>query len=221
MKSPYEILGVPKDADENVITKMYRKLSKRFHPDRNPGDDEAKAKYAAVDLAYRTLIDPVRRSRFDSTGVMDEPRATVVDPEVAELCKLLQPMLIEVLQEVGNGPFFASQIKTVDVVEKLKLKLANTIANAERHLASVERGRDTLKEVVGRFIVKEGETNILSDIARTQLTSLEAELTRVKTDLGMFTRAKKYLSGVSYRRDGYGQQPLDSALFKMISYTES
>ena len=44
----YEVLGVPKDADEDALKKAYRKLAKKYHPDANPGDKEAEAKFKGI-----------------------------------------------------------------------------------------------------------------------------------------------------------------------------
>ena len=64
----YEVLGVVRTATEVEITKAYRLLAKQYHPDRNIGDDDAKAKYAEVDEAYAVLNDPHKRSRYDRHG---------------------------------------------------------------------------------------------------------------------------------------------------------
>jgi molecular chaperone DnaJ len=64
----YEVLGVARTATEVEITKAYRLLAKKYHPDRNIGDDEAKIKYAEVDEAYAVLIDPQKKSRYDRHG---------------------------------------------------------------------------------------------------------------------------------------------------------
>lgn len=61
----YEVLGVDKASGPEEITKAYRKLSKQYHPDRNPGDDDALAKYREVQEAHETLSDPHRRSAYD------------------------------------------------------------------------------------------------------------------------------------------------------------
>jgi molecular chaperone DnaJ len=64
----YEVLGVTRTSTEVEITKAYRVLAKKYHPDRNIGDDEAKGKYAEVDEAYSVLNDPNKRARYDRHG---------------------------------------------------------------------------------------------------------------------------------------------------------
>jgi molecular chaperone DnaJ len=64
----YEVLGVARTATEVEVTKAYRQLAKQYHPDRNVGDEEAKARYAEVDEAYQVLNDPAKRSRYDRHG---------------------------------------------------------------------------------------------------------------------------------------------------------
>ncbi len=52
MTDPYEVLGVPRDASEDEITKAYRKLVKKYHPDLNPGDETAQRKMREINQAY-------------------------------------------------------------------------------------------------------------------------------------------------------------------------
>ena len=51
----YEVLGVSKDADDAAIKKAYRQLAKKYHPDMNPGDKEAEAKFKEASEAYAVL----------------------------------------------------------------------------------------------------------------------------------------------------------------------
>ena len=64
----YEVLGVPKDADDAALKKAYRTLAKKYHPDANPGDKEAEAKFKEASEAYSVLSDPEKRQKYDQFG---------------------------------------------------------------------------------------------------------------------------------------------------------
>ncbi|CDD55439.1 molecular chaperone DnaJ [[Bacteroides] pectinophilus] len=64
----YEVLGVPRDADEAALKKAYRQLAKKYHPDINPGDKEAEAKFKEASEAYAVLSDPEKRRQYDQFG---------------------------------------------------------------------------------------------------------------------------------------------------------
>jgi len=104
-RDPYEVLGVSKTASQEEIQKAYRKLSKKYHPDRNPGDKQADANYKEVQAAYEILSDPTKKENYDRFGHAGAPPqgggfpgggfpggvnfggpggATTVGPEVAE-----------------------------------------------------------------------------------------------------------------------------------------
>lgn len=64
----YEVLGVPKTATEAELKKAYRVLAKKYHPDTNPGDKEAEAKFKEASEAYAVLSDPEKRAKYDQFG---------------------------------------------------------------------------------------------------------------------------------------------------------
>lgn len=80
----YEILGVDKGADEKALKSAYRKLAMKFHPDKNPGDKEAEAKFKEINEAYEILTDSRKRKLYDQFGHAG------VDPSA---------------QAAGGGPF--------------------------------------------------------------------------------------------------------------------
>src|SRR5690242_18619626 len=62
----YFLLGVERDAETGDIKRAYKRLARRLHPDINPGDHEAAARFRQILDAYETLIDPERRRRYDA-----------------------------------------------------------------------------------------------------------------------------------------------------------
>lgn len=64
----YEVLGVDRNADDAALKKAYRVLAKKYHPDTNPGDKEAEAKFKEASEAYAVLSDPDKRRQYDQFG---------------------------------------------------------------------------------------------------------------------------------------------------------
>ncbi len=94
-RDPYEVLGVSRTATQEEIQKAYRKLSKKYHPDRNPGDKQAENAYKEVQEAYEILSDPQKRAAYDRYGFAGPPpggfpggfggaEQVHLDPEMAE-----------------------------------------------------------------------------------------------------------------------------------------
>ncbi|KAL2261306.1 hypothetical protein VTK26DRAFT_4422 [Humicola hyalothermophila] len=101
-KDYYKILGIEKNATDTEIKKAYRKLAIVHHPDKNPGDPNAEARFKDISEAYETLIDPQKRERYDSGIDLQDPSdmfggggmAGGIDPEI----------LFSMMGQ-GGGPF--------------------------------------------------------------------------------------------------------------------
>ncbi len=67
-KDYYSILGVKRDASERELKQAYRRLARKYHPDINPGDSSAEAKFKEINEAYEVLSDPENRRKYDQFG---------------------------------------------------------------------------------------------------------------------------------------------------------
>lgn len=70
-KDLYNVLGVERGASEDDIKKAYRKMAMKYHPDKNPGDESAEAKFKEVAEAYDVLSDEGKKSNYDRFGTTD------------------------------------------------------------------------------------------------------------------------------------------------------
>ena len=66
MRDPYQVLGVPKTASEKEIKSAFRKLAKKYHPDQNKDNPQAKARFTEASNAYEIVGDRTKRAQFDS-----------------------------------------------------------------------------------------------------------------------------------------------------------
>src|SRR5574341_556402 len=64
----YQVLGLRRGASEQEIKRAYRKLARKHHPDVNPGNKAAEAKFKEITEAYEMLSDPEKRRRYDQYG---------------------------------------------------------------------------------------------------------------------------------------------------------
>ena len=72
----YDVLGVSKSASDEEIKKAYRKIAMKYHPDRNPGNKEAEAKFKEASEAYEVLSNPEKKKNYDTYGSADGPSAS-------------------------------------------------------------------------------------------------------------------------------------------------
>ena len=67
-KDYFQVLGVDRSADANAIKKAFRSLARKYHPDVNPGDQSAEARFKEISEAYEVLSDPDKRRKYEQFG---------------------------------------------------------------------------------------------------------------------------------------------------------
>jgi curved DNA-binding protein len=110
-KDYYEVLGVPRDADDKEIKKAFRKLAQQYHPDKNPGDDSAEQKFKEINEAYTVLSDSENRSKYDRFGAQWEQYGQAQNgygqPGGGQ--SMSQQELDEILRQMGLGGGYGSR----------------------------------------------------------------------------------------------------------------
>jgi molecular chaperone DnaJ len=141
----YIVLGVAHGASESEIKRAYRRLARRYHPDINPGDRAAEARFQQVLAAYETLIDPVRRSRYDAGEGVDAPESRGksgfegfdFSSQGPDYSATFGDLFAEVLSQ--RGARSTSAERGADLHRDLQLSFEDALAGSERGVSVTRR----------------------------------------------------------------------------------
>lgn len=128
MKNYYEILGVTKDVTKDDLKKAFRKLARKYHPDVNPGNKEAEAKFKTINEAYNTLSDDSLKAVYDAKleGNIDNSGPTGA---AAKTAPNFQPFNFDNLDKTFES-FFGFNPKTRETTMR-KEKKANPLDTSD------------------------------------------------------------------------------------------
>jgi molecular chaperone DnaJ len=140
----YIVLGVAHGASEAEIKRAYRRLARRYHPDINPGDRVAEARFRQILHAYETLIDPQRRSRYDAGhgGETDDRRKSGFEgfdfsARGVDYSATFGDLFAEVLADRGARP--AERERGADLHQELTLTFEESLTGVQRLLTVTRR----------------------------------------------------------------------------------
>jgi molecular chaperone DnaJ len=157
----YEVLGVQKGASADDIKRKYRQLAIKYHPDKNPGDKEAEAKFKECAEAYEVLSDPNKRQRYDQFGHDGLRGAGVHDyshMNVSDIGDIFGDMFGDMFGDIFGGGRRAARgrqrrpSRGYDLETLVELTLEEVAAGSEKTIEFTRQ--DTCSECTGSGVAK-------------------------------------------------------------------
>ena len=161
----YRILGVSREASDDVIKKAYRKLVFEHHPDRNPNSKEAEEKIREINAAYEVIGDAEARRNYDRLNWGDE-----FAPDVVDVAVLLEEMEKKLFDE-GRKELFALLVKDVARVKAELALIRERVVN--------DQGYDSFKET----LVHARAAEIMPELATEEMEGRRKRLVEVATQM--------------------------------------
>jgi molecular chaperone DnaJ len=161
----YRVLGVSREASEDVIKKAYRKLVFEHHPDRHPNSKEAEDKIREINAAYEVIGDAEARRNYDRLNWGEE-----FIPDVVDVAVLLEEMERKLFDE-GRKELFAVLMKNVTRIKAELALIRERVVN--------EQGYDSFKEAIVHTRAKE----IISDFVTDEMDGRKKRLVEVATQM--------------------------------------
>jgi len=161
----YRVLGVSREASDDVIKKAYRKLVFEHHPDRNPNSQEAEEKIREINAAYEVIGDAEARRNYDRLNWGDE-----FAPDVVDVAVLLEEMEKKLFDE-GRKELFALLMKDVPRIKTELALIRERVVN--------DQGYDSFKET----LVHERAAEIMPERATEEMEGRRKRLIEVATQM--------------------------------------
>ena len=161
----YRILGVSREASDDVIKKAYRKLVFEHHPDRNPNSKEADEKIREINAAYEVIGDAEARRNYDRLNWGDE-----FAPDVVDVGVLLEEMEKKLFDE-GRKEVFAVLMKDV---ARIKTELALI-----RERVVQDQGYDSFKE----SLIHARAAEVMTELTTEEMDGRRKRLVEVATQM--------------------------------------
>ena len=160
-KDYYEVLGINKNADDKAIKKAYRKLAKKYHPDINPGDANAEAKFKEVTEAYEILSNP-EKENFMISSVM----LLLMEQEERSQVRMAMPAVLKALTAFMDLMEPADSMEE-PIVRRMVTDIRNSILKVETWEISLKTSLvEVSKSLDFRMISNKPEVLEISSIIR-------------------------------------------------------
>jgi hypothetical protein len=194
------VLRLAPDADHTQVRRAYRRLAAQHHPDRNPGDAGAEARFKEVHRAYLTLTGRAVRpdnTRSEAAGV---------------LAQCLGAVLAEMTKQ-GKDP------TKHDLLHLMRQTLDNATSQNRHQLHNLRGHHSSLTKVQGRFTTKEAALdNLMEAIVLEQVRVVGQQLLGLEHALGVLKEALGMLDDYSYRHEPVKSYGVNAASTATATY---
>ncbi len=202
-KDLYAVLGLESNATASAITKAYRKLVLKYHPDRNPIDkvgkeahDVARKQFEDVQEAYAVLKDAAKRKHYDETGSI--PVEFRNDDSIA--IQILGGVFMQMVCHNGD-------VRYTDLVKIMRNTVQDTINRQKAEELELRKFKVKLEEIKKRIIpVKQGGDNPFAMMIDKRLTEMATTFAQMQGIIDSNTKALKYLEQFKYKIDDYAER---------------
>jgi len=177
MRDHYETLGVSREATAAEIKAAFRKLARKHHPDKNPGDDGATERYQRVQRAYDVLSDEESRASYDQTG--SDQKATPLDLRARNVMARIWSAYV---MQANPG---------VKPLNFMRESLTSWIDQAERNIRRLTQ----VASHRGKLRMKTSDAENLFECVLDQLEwQADEQLPQLQAELQAFLRARELLA---------------------------
>jgi hypothetical protein len=209
--TPYEELGVRPNASAATIRKAFRRRARESHPDANPGDPDADARYKRIVDAHELLSDPARRKAYDETGDARAPR----DTAVADVMEVLYPVVLDVIQQAG------SRVGVTNVLVAVTNRVKTFVARVDSQMEAIRNGLDALRAAVGRVKPPPDGIDFVGEVVRNQIRLSEASMKQAAAERDKLHRVLDYLARCEHVPAPAGQNTTASYADSLLAFVEA
>ena len=199
---PYKTLRLKRNATPEQIDQAFRSLSRKYHPDRNPGNEKSSEKFTEIREAHAILSDPAKRQHWDAHGNTDFCSA---GQEFAQTVNIVANAFHAAFSSLINNGRDPSQ----EDLKALMVKgLKRIIKESDKEIEAGKDAKKKFEKCLGRWKVEtsEGdepnyEPNVLESIVRQPITQIEAQIQQLQLKKEAHEKALTLLKRYVYTFD--------------------
>lgn len=201
MKTLYEILDIEKTATADQIKKAYRKMAKKYHPDRS-GEE---AQFKEVQLAWEVLGDVEKKKIYDETGVIHSKANNEHLFNASILNQVFSIVILEIINQRKAMPnALCCALNEINIKEMMTAHMKNQNAVAKETRQTVATILVEMRQLLGKFTIDDGD-NVMEGIIKGSIKDSEKALDSIEEGMVNVQKAIEYLSKYGFQfKDRWG-----------------